>query len=129
DLLFLLALARDLVNQHAKEDDSPHDGEVQRTGDPQQVDQILKHLKRFAAGGQTHDCFFVELGARQKAGDVALVHDGNAVAPPQHFLHVTTDHDDGHAAVGQLTHQPVDLGFGSHVDAARGLVKDHQLGL
>src|ERR1700730_2400417 len=73
----------------------------------------------FAAGGQVHNRFFRQLFARQESRDVALVHHRNAVADPQHLLHVAADHDDGYPAVSQLPHQPVDLGLGADVNAAR----------
>jgi hypothetical protein len=45
------------------------------------------------------------------------------VADPQHFFHIAADHDDGHTPVRQFSHQPVDLGLGPGVNAARRFVK------
>src|SRR5580704_8472715 len=92
------------------------------------VSNSLPLSRSFAAGGQMHDRFLRKLFTRQKSRDVALVHHRDAVADPQHFFHIAADHDDGHTPVCQFSHQPVDLGLGPDVNAARRFVKDHQLG-
>src|SRR5260370_37969972 len=55
DLLLFLALARDLVHEHSKEDDGTHDRKVQRTRDAQQDNQILEHLNEGRADDNAQD--------------------------------------------------------------------------
>ena len=62
--------------------------------------------------------------AREDAGDGAFVHDGDAVADAEDFLHVAGDDDDGEALVGEGAEESVDFGFGADVDAAGGFVDD-----
>ena len=60
----------------------------------------------------------------RNAGDLALVHDHDPVAHAQHLRHLGRDHQHGDALAGQLGDQPMDLGLGADVDAARRLVQD-----
>ncbi len=71
----------------------------------------------------------VGLGAAELGHEAALAHDQDAVAHAQHLGQLAGDHEDAQALLGQLAHEPVDLGLGADVDAARGLVDDEQPGL
>ena len=48
------------------------------------------------------------------------------VAQPQHLLELGRDEQHGHAVVAERAHEPLHLGLGADVDAARRLVEDQQ---
>ena len=79
-----------------------------------------------ASGGQVHDRFLGQVGSRELAGELALVHDQDAVAHAEDFFQVAGDHQDGDALLGELVHEGVDFALGADVDAARRLVEDEQ---
>ena len=51
------------------------------------------------------------------------MHDQDAVRHAENLLHLGAGEENGHAAFGQLLHQPIDLLLGAHVDAAGRLVE------
>src|SRR5690606_5566725 len=53
-----------LVRQHADEDDRAHHGEVQRTRDAEEIDEVLQNLKQYRA---EHDAEDRPLAAAQRA--------------------------------------------------------------
>ena len=65
-------------------------------------------------------------GRVEFAGDAAAGHDQHAVGEADQLRHLRGDQHDGDAARRQLVDQPVDLGLGADVDAARRLVEDEQ---
>src|SRR2546426_11257044 len=81
------------------------------------------------AGGHLEDPLLGRVPAHQLPHLVALVHHHDAVAHAEDLGQLGRDHDDGLAAPRQVDHQPVDLGFRAHVDAARRLVEDQDLRL
>ena len=83
-------------------------------------------LGRRLRHGVLQDRRLVDVGPRQFGGDPASRHDEHAVGEPDQFRHLRRDQDDTDAACRQLVDQPVDLGLGADVDAARRLVEDEQ---
>ena len=66
------------------------------------------------------------LGSRRElAGDDAVTHDQDPVGHADHLGELAGDHQHGDALAGQLAHQLVDAVLGTDVDAARGLVHEH----
>src|SRR5690349_7331716 len=83
----------------------------------------------FDAGGVPHDFCFGDLGALEQARHATLAHDHDAVAEPDHLLHLGRDDDDGFALGGERRDDVVDLLLGADIDAARRLVHDDDVGL
>ena len=81
------------------------------------------------AGRCVHDELGGRLGARELGADAALVHDEDPVGHAQHLGQLGGDHQDRHAAAGEVGEQPVHLGLGADVDAPGGLVDDEQRGV
>ena len=78
---------------------------------------------------QRQNLFLRRFGAIQDARNRSAVHHDDPVAHAQDFRQLGRNHQDGHAAAGQLAHQAMDFGFGADVDALRRLVENQQLGL
>ena len=57
----------------------------------------------------------------------ALAHYGDAVANAEQFREIAADHEDRLYRDGEFVDQLVDLGFGSDVDAAGGLVEEEHV--
>src|SRR5262245_16170999 len=77
--------------------------------------------------GQSHDRLFAGLGAVQNAGQIPLVHDGDAIADAKNFFQLAADDDDRRAIGGQLIDQFINLALRADVDSARRLVEDDHL--
>src|SRR5213593_1764461 len=75
-------------------------------------------------GRRRHDRLLGGLGAGELRGNHTFMHDQDAVAHAEDLFHLRGDHHDPHPAPRQRGHQPVDLHFRAHVDAARRF--DHQ---
>jgi len=85
-------------------------------------------MGRRRAEREREDARLIGFVARENAGDCAGVHHGDAVAHAEDFGHLGRDHDNRHAALGQIDHEAVDLGFGADIDALSGLVEDENGG-
>ena len=57
------------------------------------------------------------------------MHDDDAVAHADEFGQLRRDHDDRLSLFDELLQQSIDFRFGAHVDAARRLVDDQDLGI
>ena len=66
---------------------------------------------------------------RQLAGEAAVAHDEDPVGHADHLRQLAGDHEDRDALLRQHPHQLVDRVLRAHVDAARRLVHQHDLGL
>ena len=63
--------------------------------------------------------------AASSPGQGAVAHDQDPVGHPDHLGQLAGDHQHGDAGSGQLAHQLVDAVLGADVDAAGGLVHQH----
>ncbi len=78
---------------------------------------------------QFHDGFLVGFRGFQFPLDAAFVHHIHTVRHAQHFRQFRRNHDDAVALGHKVIHDLVDFIFGTHINAACGLVNDQQLGL
>ncbi len=58
---------------------------------------------------------------------VSFPHHENSVTESQHFRQFGRHHQDGHALLGKVIDQGVDIGLAGHIDAARRFVDQEQL--
>src|SRR6185437_12194342 len=56
--------------------------------------------------GKAQHVFFGDLVTFEHAGDTALVHDRYPIRDADDLFHITGDHQQRHATVGELAHQP-----------------------
>src|SRR6476660_5247629 len=85
--------------------------------------------RRSAPQRTVQDVLFSGIGAVELTANPAVTHHENAVAEAENLRELRGDHDDGGAAREQLAHQPIYLDLAAHVDAARWLVEEKQLGV
>ena len=88
----------------------------------------LSPAGRLVPQSQAQDRLLRGLGPRKDPRQGPVMHDPDAVAHPQDLGELGADHQDGHALVGEIDHQAMDLGLGPHVHALRGLVEDQHRG-
>ncbi len=88
---------------------------------------ILSHLIR--AHGILDDPLLRGLGVRDLRHDPALPHDVDPIAHADDLGKLGRDHQNGGPFLDEFVHEGVDLGLGPHIDAARRLVEDEDLGL
>src|SRR3954452_24845633 len=78
------------------------------------------------ADGKHQDIVLRKLRPLEKAADPALVHDGNPVADPDHFLHVARYHQDRDPGIRKLAHERVDFVLGADIYPAGRFVEHDQ---
>jgi len=104
------AFLEDLVGEHAQQHDGSHDGVVERTGNPQEVHQILQHLKERGADDDADDRTFTAAqtaSAQHGGGDavklieVSMVRGRDRVGVERdHDARNPSQHSSDHIAAG-----------------------------
>ena len=84
----------------------------------------MRHRPRSRAGRERQHLLLGRTGG-QLADEQAVTHHQDAVGHPDHLGQLAGDHQHGDAVGGELAHQLVDRVLGADVDAAGGLVHQH----
>ena len=72
---------------------------------------------------------FPDLRAAQVSRDFAIGHDQHAIAHGHDLLELAADEEHAHALRGETAHEVENVRLGAHVDAARRLIHDKDLGV
>jgi len=80
-------------------------------------------------GGGFHDALFGEVGTGEFGGESAFAEDEDAIAEGHEFGEFAGSDYDAEALFAEFVNEGVDFGFGSDIDAARGVVEEEDVGL